>query len=238
MMANRLYSSLMHVVHFYFIEFKDDLIWFLYQSFYKNCPTSTDGWEKMMDVKPSATLLNSTIFQNLFLPEKPVYTYLTYRTNTEESLFHHIMTEHWLQSQRCLVSGVAKSDTFASSIDLSPWDYFFYLQLTDEVEAKKSHEELIYNHIASRISGGSIYTIDFIRDVLHHERCLLMFDLPINLPVSKDNHHVVKTDVLYEKYKTKIFIVCPNKLYKNNIDQWDLHWHTDILINKGMIRSI
>ena len=65
-----------------------------------------------------------------------------------------------------------------------------------------------------------------------------MFDLPINLPVSKDNHHVVKTDVLYEKYKTKIFIVCPNKLYKNNIDQWDLHWHTDILINKGMIRSI
>ena len=85
----------------------------------------------------------------------------------------------WLQSQQCSNSAVTKSDTLASSIDLSPRNYFFYLRLTDEGEAKKSHEELIYNHNASRISGGSIYTIDFIWDILHQKRCLLIFDLPM-----------------------------------------------------------
>ena len=227
-----------HVDHFHYIEFKEDLIWFLYQNFYKTSPTSADGWEEMATVQSSRKVRRSTSFQELFLPEKPVYTYLTYRTQTGESVFYHTMTQKWLQSQRCSNSGGSTSDTLASSIDLSPWDYFFYLRLTDEGEAKKSHEELIYNHIASRISGGSIYTIDFIRDILHQERCLLIFDLPINLPVSKDNHHVVKTDVLYEQEKTKIFIVCPNKLYKESIEDWDVIWHTDISVYKGMYSTV
>ena len=153
-------------------------------------------------------------------------------------MFRHNMTKKWLQSQQCSNSGGSTSDTLASSIDFSPRNYFFYLRLTDEGEAKKSHEELIYNHNASRISGGSIYTIDFIRDILHQERCLLIFDLPINLPVSKDNHHVVKTDVLYEQEKTKIFIVCPNKLYKESIEDWDVIWHTDISVYKGMYSTV
>ena len=209
------------ILHFYLTEFKEDLIWFHYQNFYNNSNISSDCWkEKTTDKTPD------NLLRDLFRQTEMVYTYLTYDQHYEASVFRYNLTRFWLQAQRCMASDTANAETVDStntdsSIDLSSYDYLFYLRLTEVGEAKKSHEELIYNHIARYISGHSGYTIPFIKTILEQEHCLLLFDLPTNVPVSRCSHDVVKTNMTYSRDKTKIFITFRDLFFKeSNMSYW------------------
>lgn len=94
-------------------------------------------------------------YEELFHENKPVYTYLTYRTSRGEVVFRHNTTKHWLRAQTCMLqtpgdTSVLRNPEENKDEELASWDYYFYLRLINEGEAKKSHEDLIMDHIVSK----------------------------------------------------------------------------------------